>query len=189
MGFTFFKLEIMINKTSFYATMREKFGPLKQSQVDGFEAILNEWEAQGLEDIRWLAYILATAWHETAKTMQAIEEYGKGKGRKYGKPDPVTGKVYYGRGFVQLTWNFNYKKMGKALGIDLYNKPELTLDTAIATKIMFDGMVLGSFTGKRLGNYFNDKKEDWINARKIINGLDRAERIAEYAKTFYQALT
>lgn len=183
-----------INRKKFYDHVRSVFGSLKQSQVDGFEAILNEWEQSGLTDLRWLAYMLATTWHETAATMQPIEEYGRGKGRPYGKADPVTGHAYYGRGYVQLTWGYNYKKMGKILGIDLYNKPELALYANIATKILFEGMTTGKsfagdFTGKHLGNYFNKVKEDWVNARRIINGTDKAKLIASYGLKFYDALT
>lgn len=174
----------MIDRGKFYEVVRKNFGTLKQKQVDGFEAILTEWESSGLTDLRWLSYILATCWHETAKTMQAIEEYGKGKGRKYGKPDHFTGHVYYGRGFVQLTWNYNYKKMGEVLGVDLLHNPQLALDTDIATKIMFTGMQEGYFTGKKLSDYFNEQKEDWLNARRIINGRDKAELIAEYGRVF-----
>lgn len=183
----------MINKEKFYASIRNNFGPLSQKQVDGFEAILNYWIDTGLTDTRWLAYMLATAWHETAKTMQAIEEYGKGKGRVYGKPDKRTGQVYYGRGFVQLTWYDNYRIMGKLLDVDLVNHPALALDTATAVKIMFEGMTTGlslkgDFTSRDLSMYFNDKKEDPVNARRIINGLDRAELIAGYYKNFKEAL-
>lgn len=181
-----------INRKKFYDAVRVDFGPLKQSQVDGFEAILNEWELSGLTDLRWLAYMFATAWHETAHTMQAIEEYGKGKGRAYGKP-AANGHIYYGRGLVQITWDYNYKKMGKILGIDLYNNPELALNIDIAVKIMFEGMTTGKsfagdFTGKHLGNYFNKMKEDWIGARRIINGTDKAKLIAAYGIKFYNAL-
>lgn len=183
-----------INRGKFYSVVRSNFGSLKQSQVDGMESVLNAWEASGLTDLRWLAYMLATDWHETAATMQAIAEYGKGKGRSYGKPHPKTGKIYYGRGLVQLTWYDNYLKMGKLLGVDLVNDPDLALQMDIAVKIMFEGMTTGKsfdgdFTGKHLGNYFNKTKEDWINARRIINGLDKAKLIAVYAKKFYAALT
>lgn len=177
-----------MNKKLFYDTIRPVFGPLKQSQVDGFEAILNEWLKRGLTDKRWLAYILATAWHETAKTMQPVEEFGKGKGRSYGKPDPVTGHIYYGRGHVQLTWKSNYVKLGNMIGVNLVHRPELALQMDNSVKIMFEGMLSGVFTGRKLNQYFNDKKEDWINSRRIINGTDRAELIAGYAKTFYKAL-
>jgi hypothetical protein len=33
-----------------------------------------------------------------------------------------------------------------------------------------------------LGDYFNDKVTDWVNARRIINGTDKAAVIASYAK-------
>lgn len=181
-----------INRKQFFNKIRPIFGKLTVSQVEGVSTILNEWEASGLTDLRWLAYMLATTYHETARTMQAIEEYGKGKGRSYGKPE-TNGQVYYGRGLVQITWGYNYKKMGKILGIQLYDHPELALDLQIAVKIMFEGMTTGKsfagdFTGKHLGNYFNKTKEDWINARRIINGLDKAQLIAGYAKQFYAAL-
>jgi putative chitinase len=193
-------LTFMINRQKFYATVRNHFGKLRQSQVDGFEAILNEWEASGLTDLRWLAYMLATAWHETGKrvngvfinTMQPVEEVGKGKGRPYGKPS-ANGKVHYGRGHVQLTWPDNYKKMGKILGIDLYNNPEKALEMQTSVKILFEGMTTGKsfkgdFTGKHLGNYFNKTKEDWFNARRIINGTDKASKIGGEAQVFYSAL-
>lgn len=178
----------MIDRKRFYDSIRTLFGTIKQPQVDGMEAILNEWETRGLTDLRQLAYILATTYHETARTMQPIEEYGKGKGKKYGKPDSVTGQSYYGRGFVQLTWDYNYKSLGALLNVDLYHHPEKALELPIATQIMFEGMIKGLFTGKKLSDYFNSQT-NWVNARKIINGLDKAKMIADYAQSFYQSLT
>lgn len=184
-----------LNRSNFYSIIRASLfnNKLSQSQVNGIEAILNEWESHNLPDIRRLAYMFGTIFHETAKTMQPIEEYGKGRGYKYGISDPITGKIYYGRGFVQLTWKANYYTMGKLLGYDLVNNPELALDLTIATKILFEGMLYGvshkgDFTGKSLEQYFNSVTEDWVNARKIINGLDKANLIAGYSKEFYKAL-
>lgn len=181
----------MIDRFKFFSSVRQNIfgGKLLEKQVQGLNAILVEWEAQGLTDLRWLSYMLATTFHETAATMQPIEEYGNGKGRKYGKPDPVTGQVYYGRGYVQLTWKANYETMGKLLGKPLVEAPELALKPDIATAVLFKGMIKGLFTGKKLGDYFNAKKEDWVNARRIINGTDKAELIADYAKKFHTALT
>jgi putative chitinase len=183
----------MINRAAFFNKVRSSFGKLSVSQVAGFTAILDQWEKEGLEDLRHLAYMLATAWHETARTMQAINEYGKGKGRKYGKIDPVTKKAYYGRGLVQLTWDYNYKKMGKLLNLDLYRRPELALDLGVATEIMFEGMLTrksfaGDFTGKALENYFNKKVDDPVGARRIINGTDKAHLIAKHHAKFLAAL-
>lgn len=191
----------MINRERFYQQFRVLFGKLKQSQVQGFEAIFDEWELQELKDWRMLSYMLATAWHETAYTMQPIEEYGKGKNYRYGKKIKQNGttyvapnKIYYGRGLVQLTWFENYELMGRLLGIDLLRYPELACVMVTAVKIMFEGMLrgysgFGDFTGKCLEMYFNEKTDDPINARRIINGRDKAEAIAKHHYNFLKCLT
>lgn len=182
----------VINRAQFFQSVRASLfnGVLKQSQVNALNGILDEWEAKYDDsDDRYLAYMLATTFHETATTMQPIAEYGKGKGRPYGIADPVTKQIYYGRGFVQLTWKANYEKFGKLLGIDLLNKPDLALDLKIATDIMFVGMLQGLFTGKKLADYFSPTKQDWVNARRIINGIDRAQLIAGYGQKFYEAIS
>jgi hypothetical protein len=148
----------IINRDHFFQVVRNQLfnGSLKQKQVDGMTGILDYWEAQyANQDDRFLAYMLATAFHETATTMQPIEEYGKGKAYDYGIPDPVTGQTYYGRGFVQLTWKRNYQIFASLLKKDLVNNPTLALDLNIATQILFTGMMKGLFTGKKLADYFN----------------------------------
>lgn len=186
-----------MNRKLFYEAIRKPlFGikKMKQTQVDGMEALLNATEH--LTDPRHQAYILATAYHETAKTMQPIEEYGKGKGYDYGRmikrnrnPYAFPDKLFYGRGLVQLTWYENYEYMGRKLGIDLLNHPELALQMDISCRIIVTGMTRGMFTGVKLETYFNDDREDWEQARKIVNGMDCAEKIAGYARIFYRALT
>jgi glycosyl hydrolase family 19 (putative chitinase) len=181
-----------INRNFFFTQVRRTLfsNNLKQTQVDGINAILDGWEAKyEAEDDRWLAYALATTYHETDQHMQPIEEYGKGRGMPYGKPDPTTGQVYYGRGFVQLTWERNYKTMSDLLGVDFVNHPDLALELDNATNIMFIGMIKGLFTGKSLANYFNQTTEDWVNARRIINGLDKAQAIAMYGHNFYSGIS
>jgi putative chitinase len=182
----------LINRSFFFTQARRTMfsNNLRQSQVDGINAILDGWEAKyAVDDDRWLAYALATTYHETDQHMQPIEEYGKGRGLPYGKVDPTTGQVYYGRGFVQLTWARNYKTMADLLGVDLLNHPALALELDNATKIMFAGMTKGLFTSKSLGNYFNKTTDDWVNARRIINGLDKAQEIAVYGHNFYSAIS
>ena len=183
------EVECEMDRRAFYDHVRDNpfGGSLSQSQVDGMEALLDEAESRQI-DPRWLAYILGTTFHEVARTMQPIEEYGKGRGRPYGRPDPVTGKVYYGRGFVQITWKTNYQKMSDIVGVDLVSAPEKTLDLAIATKIIFEGMIRGSFTGRKLSHYFTSNGSDWYNARRIVNRLDRASLIAGYGRAFYRAI-
>lgn len=178
----------MVDRTEFYEKINPLFGSFKQSQVDGCNIILDYHDKNGYYDGRQLAYILATVFHETARTMQPIAEYGKGKNRRYGKTDPVTGFSYYGRGYVQLTWDYNYKKMSDIVGVDLYKNPDLAMQPDIAIQILFYGMAHGTFTGKKLDDYFNDEKSDAFNARKIINGLDKAVLIEGYYNTFLSAI-
>lgn len=179
-----------MDRTAFYAALRRRssgvFGTsLSQGQVNGCETLLDEAEKDGTP-LRFLAYILATAYHETACTMQPVREIGKGKGRPYGKP--VNGKVYYGRGYVQLTWLENYQRAAKELAVDLVRYPDDALEPDIAAAILFRGMSEGWFTGKKLSDYINLDKTDYFNARRIVNGTDRAEKIAGYAKAFEAAL-
>lgn len=179
-----------MNRRSFYDAVRDSLfgGRLSPSQVEGMESLIDVFETKPGFDRRWFAYILATTYHETARTMQPIEEYGKGRGRPYGRPDPQTGKAYYGRGYVQLTWKYNYEKMGRKLGVDLVNNPQLALDPDIAARIAFDGMVAGDFTGVKLAKVFDKNRSDWYQARRIINGLDRANDVATYGRKCYAAI-
>jgi hypothetical protein len=143
-------------------------------------------EDQELSDPRQIAYLLATVRHETAFTFAPVEEYGKGAGYSYGIPDPETGQTYYGRGFVQITWKANYNQFSKLLGLDLVNHPELALISDVSYKITSLGMRQGLFTGLGFSsNAVNiNNALDFVQARRIINGLDQADRIAEYAEKF-----
>lgn len=179
----------MIDRDKFWAKARAIFHGLSQSQVDGTNAILDAWESRPESDLRWLAYELATAFWETARTMKPIEEYGKGAGHSYGIPDAVTGQTYYGRGYVQLTWKANYDKMSGVTGVDLVDNPGLALDPKIAAVILFEGMEHGDFTGVGLPKYFSDTVDDPVNARRIINGTDHASDIAGFHRQFLEALT
>lgn len=146
--------------------------------------------------VSWLAYVLATTYHETAATMQPIEEYGLGEGRDYGVPDPVTGQTYYGRGYVQLTWKENYQRGEQVVvnfqtmknDMPLVMQPGLTLTPWVSAQIAINGMAEGWFTGKSLGNYLTDSETDYVNARRIINGTDKAQTIAAYAVEVESAL-
>lgn len=189
----------MINRAVFFAGIRSGpfDGKLKPTTVKGVTAILDEWERRKLTDLRWLACMLGTTMGECGQDMLPVREgfkktdaesraYVKRKGYPYAKV--VNGQVYYGRGNVQQTWDYNYKAMSKKLGIDLYNNPDLALQPDVAAKIMFEGMIDGTFTGKKLSDYFNANKTDWLNSRRIINGTDRAAEIAGYAKHFFADL-
>jgi len=181
-----------LNRTYYFDGVRGPLfaGAMTQPQVDGQTALLDAAEQRGWDD-RWLAYLLATAYHETARTMQPIAEYGQGKGKPYGVPDGPYGQVYYGRGFVQLTWYDNYQTQDQKLRLNgqLVRIADTALDLQIATDIIFGGMQDGDFTGVGLPKYISATQTDFYNARKIVNGLDQASTIAGYAVTFANALT
>jgi hypothetical protein len=188
---------LAFNRKNFFDGYRQKFGGLDQSQVNGLESLLSGIEQDpDVSDVRWAAYMLATVKHECANKFTPLEEYGKGKGRKYGSPVKVVsaGKtynnVYYGRGYVQLTWDYNYKNLGAALGLgdQLLTNPALALDPATAYRIMSYGMRNGTFTSKKLADTISGTKCDYTNSRKIINGLDKAALIAGYATNFENIL-
>lgn len=163
-------------------------GRLAQSHVDGCNAILDVCEHRGVIDTRWIAYILATAFHETAHTMKPIEEYGKGRGKAYGEPAGPDHRCYYGRGFVQLTWLANYERAEKELGLPFVRNPDLALVNGPAAQIIVRGMVEGWFSGKKLADYFSARRTWWNSARRIVNGTDRAAMIGRYAQQFHTAL-
>ena len=67
-----------MNRNVFFEYVRKApfGGRLTQSQVDGLTKILDEWDRRKLKDIRWLAYKLATTFHETNATIQPVREMG-----------------------------------------------------------------------------------------------------------------
>lgn len=187
----------MIDRAVFFEGIRHALfgGSLDQMQVDGMNAILDTWEATHDPMMSRLSYVFATAYHEAKSPplwkpeMQPVEEAGKGAGHPYGEPDPVTGQTYYGRGLVQLTWKDNYRKAGDMVGVDLVDHPERALEPSLSTQILTQGMIRGLFTGKALKDYFSPSgAPDYVGARHIINGTDKAEMIADYSRKFNTAL-
>ena len=166
---------------------------LSINQQRAVEKIVDAFEVHGDDDKRKLAYILATAWHES-RLRPVREGFKKSdaaarihvQNRKYGRE--VNGHVYYGRGFVQLTWDYNYKSMAKAFDIDLYDNPDLALNLDIAADILVYGMMRGSFTGVGLRKFISEDKVDFFNARRVVNSLDKAELIRAYAVTIWNRL-
>lgn len=180
-----------LDRKTFFASVRDSLfdRSLSQRQVDGMNAVLDAWDASGYADDRWLAYCLGTAYHETGRAMYPVREGGRGKGHPYGVPG-ADGQIAYGRGYVQLTWAANYAKADKALGLGgkLVANFDLALDPATAAKILFRGMAEGWFTAFKLPDYLNDHLADYLHARRIVNGMDRAQDIAGYALHFFDAI-
>lgn len=182
-----------------FATRYEKaFGKLTPSQYQGLDQILGFVQLDpDITDERWAAYLLATVKHECAHQFHPITEFGAASyfskyepgttlGQRLGNTEPGDGGRYKGRGYVQITGRANYQRVGQALGLGmaLVKQPELALEPNVAYRIASLGMRLGLFTGRKLATYINDSQCDYVNARRIINGTDRAQDIAAYAEQF-----
>ncbi|HEY8213485.1 MAG TPA: hypothetical protein VIG36_05055 [Methylocystis sp.] len=170
----------MIERAYFFNRIRHSLfgGTLRQAQVDAIERYLDYRDAKwpDMSDAA-LAYLLATVKHETAHEMVPIEERG---GETYLRSKPYY--PWYGRGPIQLTWETNYRKFG-------ITDPDDALKWPAALDIAFRGMMLGMFTGKKLADYISGSRRDYVGARRIINGTDKARLIAGYAEAFLDALT
>ncbi len=200
---------MIFNRGMFFERLRESFRTLTPGALAGTSEFLRLVEKDLVRgaDIRHLAYAMATAWHETAMTMEPITERGgtsyfeglydshrgntKGRrdlSRKMGNIDPGDGVKYRGRGYVQLTWRNNYRLAGDQLGIDLEGSPELACKTEVAYLVLTRGLREGWFTGRKISDYLTATKTDYIGARACVNGTDHAVDIAAYAIHFERAL-
>jgi len=134
------------------------------------------------------AYVLATANHETAGFSHMSEIDGQNQAIRLGYNG---GKNWFGRGYAMLTGQNKYQMWSSkdvgGLGWtnqDLVSNPDLLVtDKALSARILVSGMKYGSFSGAGNGTletYINNNKVDFISARKIVNGNDKA---SQYAKT------
>lgn len=196
-----------IDRARFFAGWRQSLGTLTTPVVASVEALLAALESDPhVTDARWAAYMLATAYHETAATMAPIDEFGSDAyferrygvgtavGKRLGNQRIGDGAKFHGRGFVQLTGRRNHHVMSQRLRdsygqiVDLEADPERAKDVLTAYRIMSLGMRDGLFTGKSLKQYINGAKCDYVNARRIINGTDKAALIATHAAKFERIL-
>ena len=180
----------------FFTQYREQFKPktISQSQVDGFETLLAFIESDpDLIDRRHIAYLLATVKHECADQWKPIEEFASGvkmEGRKdLGNINPGDGPRFKGRGYVQITGRGNYRRFAALLGVDLEGDPLLALVPDTSYQIASLGMRHGLFTGKSLSTFIHGDHVDYRNARRIINGLDQADKIKGHAEKFQTILS
>lgn len=153
-------------------------------------AIIEESRKQGFTLNSQLAYILATVKRETGDTFKPVregdwvghtstDEYRKKHYRYY---------PYYGRGYVQITWDYNYRAYSEKLGVDLVSAPDKALEPNNSLFILVDGFKNGVFTGKKLTDYVNESSTDFYHARKCINGFDHADQIKGFAEDFLHKL-
>lgn len=138
------------------------------------------------------AYLLATAEHES-DSFNTLEEYSTGdqyEGRGgLGNHQPGDGRRFKGRGYVQLTGRSNYTRYAEITGFELATLPIILMNwPALSVFVIVDGMLRGIYTGRRLDEFVNGDRQDFFNARQVINGHDRAEKIAAQATAWLAQL-
>jgi putative chitinase len=184
-----------IDKSKFYYEYRSNFGSIrKQETVNTINAILDKATYEQTP-IPHLAYMFATAFHEARDAKYVYDFYPLTERGSYayitrlywfnkrvrgwlGNDTEAEAWKYRGRGLVQLTGETNYEAFG------IQDEPERALEPSMAVHIMFEGMKRGIFTGRKLSQYLNPDRKDYYNARRIINGTDKADLIATYAEIF-----
>lgn len=205
-----------MNRRAFYDALRgSALFPhgFTQGQVEGFERLLDTWDKYFSADpAAHLAYNLATSYHETAQTMQPIVERGPRAyfdkyepgtrlGRMLGNTQPGDGFRFRGEGDVQNTGRRNAKfasdRLNQVFGLslDLVANPEQRGDPFVSAMSLFLGNKEGWWTGKDLFDFIDGVDEgdaedlrEFVNARRVVNGTDKAEKIGSYALVFERAL-
>ncbi len=181
-----------MDRKAFYEAARPTLGAYTQANVVGFELVLDEAQRR-VTRLHDLAYILATAWWESGRTMQPVRE-------AFWLPESWRRKnlryfPFDGRGLVQLTWEENYRKASTLYGVDFVKHPDLVLEPHHSVNILFDGMTQGWFTGHALSDHIDDfddaddeQMREYKAARRVVNGTDRAVEIGKLAAVFETAL-
>lgn len=192
-------------------------GRLVQSQIDALRAILKAVaKVRPDMSIYWLAYIIATAFHEAGSDMKPKEEnlrYSTAERIKavwpkrfksladaalYVKnPKALANFVYGGRmgnNAKNDGWTYRGRGLAQITGkenyarFDIMNNPDKALELDTAAYILVYGMVNGVFSGKALKDFDIVNGFDAEGARRIINGTAQASLVARHYDAILQAL-
>ncbi len=185
-----------MNRADFFTSIRRKFGPLSTSQVQGIEHIL---DAAAGAPLSHQAYMLATAWHETGRAMQPVREaprLSEGWRKRNLRYYP-----HYGRGYVQITWLKNYRWLDAACAsAGLTNPGDILADLDLAMRADIAALALrkgleegrydsqGKTMAQRLPSKGTATREQYINARYLVNVQDKADLIEDYAQIIERGL-
>jgi predicted chitinase len=203
-------------------------GKIAEAAYTAISLILQACIQQDVTDVGQIAYILATAEHESRFGAYDLRDFPRHNWMEedpgFSPPKYVTpqqfrvdlpdyirrskayfnekynghlgnqgvddGYKYRGRGYVQLTGRGNYARVGSRLRppVDLVKNPEKVLQPELAARIIVQGMKEGLYAGPKLSDYIKGEKRDFVGARAIVNGTDRAGDIADIAKIYFKEL-
>jgi putative chitinase len=142
-------------------------------------------EAYELDTRLRIAHFLGQTCHESAG-FRTTEEFASGaayEGRKdLGNVKKGDGRLYKGRGLLQLTGRANYAEYGKALGVDLENNPAMAAEPALSLKIACE------YWKRRKLNADCDRDDIRATTRRINGGLNGLEDRSNYIRKAKEAL-
>ena len=187
------------NKVTFFNDYKGRFGPMKQTEVNGLDFLLDQIETdKEFTILRQVAYMLATVKGETGVFQPLKEKRANPKKqpalfKQQGKYFP---SGFFGRGYVQLTFRENYRMAGQKLAgtvIEVQNKdgskrklsidndtfvnePDLVMQPTASYQILSRGMREGWFRRRKnkvpfkLSDFIKEgSPPDYKGARNIIN--------------------
>lgn len=163
---------------------QEVYGPLGRTEQRTIRLIVQSFDYFGDGDPRKLAYILATVDAECSFISKKEHPTSYNVRQEYWQTN------YMGRGLIQVTKKSNYQKISDLLGVDFVTYPEKALELPYAVRILVQGMMIGLFSRRKLGDYINNQQTDFYRARQVVNGLDKAAIIAGNAAeilAYYQS--
>lgn len=142
--------------------------------LDAFAGSEETLAKYGIDSPKRLKMFLAQTAHESGNFTAMVEnisdsraesKYGRGTrvGKILGNTEIGDGAAYKGRGIIQLTGRYNYRKIGEMIGQDLENNPELAADPKLAVEI-----AAAFWKSKGLNQAADDG--DVKLATKMING-------------------
>jgi len=190
-----------VNKEKFFEEVKSSLfgGKLTQTQVDGLEAIIDEWNAQGGGHRSQLAYVLATPYHEVGRSYKPVRENlnyttaakirqvwpsrfkTDSSAQPFVKqPKKLAIEVYGGRLGNKTKpsedgWIYRGGGWPQTTGRTNYAKfgleenPNDILQPKVSAHALVKGMKDGLYTGKKLSDFINEKQVDYVSARALIN--------------------
>jgi hypothetical protein len=172
-----------VNRAVQASSMQES-GDYSAASAQSIPYILAAAQKHGMTDPAQIAYALATAQAESSMGQAMFENTSFSQSGEAG--------AYHGRGFIQITWQEAYARVGNIIGVDLLNNPDRASEPEIAAEILVRGLQEGWFGHQRpLSDFVNsaEGRRDYYHARQIVNSLDRAGEIERSAQIYEQALT
>ena len=170
-----------LNRNMFSLNELQRIMPHAKQRAEVFYALLvsacREFE---IDNPLRIAAFLAQIAHESGE-LRYVREIASGEayeGRKdLGNVHPGDGKVFRGRGLLQITGRTNYKRCGDALGIDLSGNPSLLEEPDLACRSA------AWFWKERGLNELADKGDFKLITKRINGGYNGwLERLGYYER-------